>query len=203
MKHIFGRFVRWLLKPIDKHYTRCCKRRLKNNNFSILCNSCIGGSMYHRLGLEFLTPTINLSIKPKDFIKFLNNIDFYLSQEFVEIQNDKWWPAGMLGDIKVDFVHYKTFQEGVEAWNRRKERLNFSNLYIVIRDIHNNCITEDDINSLKINYNNVVVLTENKNSSKYFKTIKLRKTQEEHYRNLSNLHIWEAKWDWIKFINKK
>lgn len=201
MKHAIGSFIRWLLMPIDKIYTHRCLKRLKNKDFSILCNCCIGGSMYHRVGHKFLSPTINLSIEPLDFIKFLNKINYYLGLKLEEQKSDKKWPVAKLGDILIDFVHYKNFEEAVECWERRKTRLNFNNLYIVIRDIRTNQISDIDIENLKIKYKNIVVLTEKKNRGKYFCSIKLRKNQKEHYRNLCNIHIWEAKWDWINFLN--
>lgn len=36
--------------------------RLENSDITILSNNCIGGIIYHKLGLRFKSPTINLLI---------------------------------------------------------------------------------------------------------------------------------------------
>ena len=42
--------------------------------------------MYHKLGKQFMSPTINLWMFDEDFYKFVQNMDYYLSQslQFVE-----------------------------------------------------------------------------------------------------------------------
>ena len=39
-----------------------CKKRLENKDFSLLVGNCLGGYVYHQLGLPFTSPTINLMI---------------------------------------------------------------------------------------------------------------------------------------------
>ena len=45
--------------------------KLKNTDFTIFSQNCIGSIMYHDLGQPFKSPTINLLITPKDFIRFM------------------------------------------------------------------------------------------------------------------------------------
>lgn len=55
------------------------RKRLKNNEFSIISNDCTGGVIYHDLGLRFTSPTINLFFEPyEDYLYFLSNIKDYL-----------------------------------------------------------------------------------------------------------------------------
>ena len=54
------------------------QKRLKNDNFSILASNCIGGVLYHELGMPFLSPFINMYVEPHDFIKFLKSPKEYL-----------------------------------------------------------------------------------------------------------------------------
>ena len=61
------------------------RKRLKKQSFSIISNTCIGGVICHDLGLPFLSPTINLYIRPCDFVKFCADIQCYLEQEFIEV----------------------------------------------------------------------------------------------------------------------
>jgi uncharacterized protein (DUF1919 family) len=73
-----SKFFRILRNIVDKY-------QLKNYDFSIISNTCIGSVISSDLGLRFLSPTVNLYIKPSDFVTFLQNIDFYLSQELSQV----------------------------------------------------------------------------------------------------------------------
>lgn len=48
--------------------------RLKNREFTILCSNCIGGIIYHRLGLQFRSPTVNLWMHQRDFLNLITNL---------------------------------------------------------------------------------------------------------------------------------
>ena len=63
------------------HLRLCEKYRNKyiNHDVSIISMNCTGGILYHDLGLKFLSPTINLFFRAEDFIKFCENLDYYLS----------------------------------------------------------------------------------------------------------------------------
>ena len=107
------------------------RKKLKNNP-SIITNHCIGGIISHDLGLQFLSPTVNLKILPDDFIKFVENLDKYLKAEFESVESDLPYPVAKLEDITVYFVHYKTFEEAVAKWKERAKRVNFNNLRIIM-----------------------------------------------------------------------
>lgn len=51
------------------------KKKLRNDNFVILSSNCIGGCLLHDLGLEFTTPTINLTIT--NFVEFCEQHTFF------------------------------------------------------------------------------------------------------------------------------
>lgn len=109
------------------------KSKLKNDNFTIISQNCTGGVFYHDMGMKFLSPTINLHFKANDFIKFVNNIENYLSQELV-MRYVEFYPVGNLGDIEIYFNHYGTCKEAVQKWNERKERINFEKLIVIMTD---------------------------------------------------------------------
>lgn len=117
------------------------RARLKNRDFTILTNHCLGGIILHDLGLQFNTPTVNLKILPDDFIRFLEDPHKYASLELVEIPSEFSYPMGMLGDIPIYFVHYKTFEEAKAAWERRLSRVNWDNLRIMMT-IRDGCTQE-------------------------------------------------------------
>lgn len=107
------------------------------NNFSIISCNCLGGLIYHDLNMQFLSPTINLFINTPDFVKFCNNIEYYIACELVEHKDDRDYPIGMLDDIQIDFLHYKDFNEAKTCWNKRKKRINYNNIFVIISDRDN------------------------------------------------------------------
>lgn len=109
------------------------KKQLNNDNFTIISQNCTGGVFYHDMKIKFLSPTINLHFKSKDFIRFVNNIEYYLSQELV-MRYGEFYPIGRLDDIEIYFNHYETCKEAVEKWNQRKERINLEKIFVLITD---------------------------------------------------------------------
>jgi uncharacterized protein (DUF1919 family) len=112
------------------------KHRNQKANISIICGNCMGGYMYHQLGLRFGSPTINLVIP--EFYKFVFNIDFYLKQRFTEADESKiskGVPIGKLYDIKVIFTHYYSYENACYNWYKRIGRINYDALYIIDSDI--------------------------------------------------------------------
>ena len=107
-------------------------KRNKNKNFSIICNSCVGGVIYHDLGLEFLSPTINMYLNPLDLIRFASNLKYYCSLDLQFIETDEPHPVAMLDDITLYFNHSKTEDDAERDWNRRKKRINYENLYLIL-----------------------------------------------------------------------
>lgn len=61
------------------------QKKLVNRDFSFICPNCLGGMLLHDLGLPFLSPTVNLMIHQREFVKFALDIDYYLSQNFIFI----------------------------------------------------------------------------------------------------------------------
>ena len=45
---------------------------------TVFASNCNGGVMTHDLGLQFKSPTVNLFIRPKEYVKFLGNLRHYL-----------------------------------------------------------------------------------------------------------------------------
>ena len=127
--------VNKLLESVWLHewdwYKKRKRRRLKNTDFTIISSNCVGTIIYHDMGLPFLTPTINLTISMRDLVKMAGNLRWYMDQELVEVRTGGVCPAGLLGDIQVNFVHYGTFAEGAERWERRKKRIHWDNIFLM------------------------------------------------------------------------
>lgn len=113
-------------------YKKRRRQRLKNTDFTIIASNCMGTFMYYDLKVPFLSPTINLNIEINDFVKMVENLEWYMSQEIAELEGESdRCPVGLLGDITIYFVHYDTFSEGVSKWEERKRRINRNNMFIV------------------------------------------------------------------------
>lgn len=114
-----------------KQYKSEKRLRLKHSDFSIIASNCCGTIMYYDMKIPFLSPTINLNINMKDFVKMVGNLKEYLDEEIIELQGDYKCPVGMLRDVRIEFVHYETFEDAVSKWEERKLRINWDNLFIV------------------------------------------------------------------------
>ncbi len=134
------------------------KKRLKNRNFTLLCNNCVGGVILHELGERFNTPTVNLFFDAEDYIKFLENLDYYLKQTLVEIQSNRGYPVAKLDDISIYFMHYSTFDDARRIWERRSARINRNNLYVMLVQ-KNDCTKELLKRFDKLPYEHKVALT--------------------------------------------
>ena len=85
-----------------------------------------------------------------DFIKLLREPCAYLEKtlvhkgdRFLKTEN-RSYPIAMLGDIRLEMLHYKTFEESVEAWEKRKTRINRYNLFVTMWDIDEKRLTQFD-----------------------------------------------------------
>ncbi|MCW4024073.1 MAG: DUF1919 domain-containing protein [Candidatus Bathyarchaeota archaeon] len=137
--------VKWNF--IDRFFSWIPCSKLKNKTFSIIGNNCFTGGIYHKFGLQYNTPTIWTYIYPKDYLKLLENLIWYLKQpltfkketehkmahSFCEGMNETF-PIGVLYDIEIHFMHYRSEQEAKEKWTRRVKRLNLNNLFVLFSD---------------------------------------------------------------------
>lgn len=125
--------IKYFTRKIRNLYDR---KRLKNERFTIISNTCIGGIIYNDLKVPFFSPTINLYIRPKDFVKFCNNLKLYIDLPLEEVPYNKeiGYPVVKLGDILLYCKHYNSFEDFRKAWERRIKRINWNNLFIIMTD---------------------------------------------------------------------
>lgn len=112
-------------------YIRKVKKQLDLSDISILSMNCIGGIVYHDCKKKFLSPTVNLFFLPSDFIKFVNNLDHYLSIT-PKITMGKDYPIGIIDDIKIFFMHYTSCEEALSKWEERKARINKDKIFVIM-----------------------------------------------------------------------
>lgn len=102
--------------------------------------NCTGGILYHDLGLQFLSPTVNLYMKAEDFIKFCENVKYYISIEEMQpcldsdIIQERKYPVAYLDDILLYLVHYHSVEDAQCKWNERKHRINWDKIVILNND---------------------------------------------------------------------
>ena len=121
------------------------RRKLYNTNFTIISNNCWAGHVYRYFGIPYLTPTVGLYFFADDYLKLLQRLRYYMQQDlhFISLSESKHQnelldhggksltcPIGVLDDIEVIFLHYKTAEEAQHKWYRRRERMNWDNLYV-------------------------------------------------------------------------
>ncbi len=143
LKRKLNNFVKWL-KEFPREIKRFfIKRVVRNKNFSVISNNCWAGRLYQYLDMPYLSPTAGLYFFAPDYIKFVSDLRRYLDTplRFINPENSKYYeelkkrnqtdkPIGILDDVEIVFLHYKTKEEAEEKWNRRKERVNFDNIIL-------------------------------------------------------------------------
>lgn len=105
----------------------------EKQKISIISQQCIGGVIYHDMGMQFLSPTINLYLEAKDFIEMVENLEEYMKQPItVKKENDRI--IGELGKIRVIFRHYDDVEVAKQKWEERKQRIIWDKIFIICTD---------------------------------------------------------------------
>ncbi|MCK3658778.1 exopolysaccharide biosynthesis protein [Pasteurellaceae bacterium Pebbles2] len=155
---MFKRLRNLINKPFRKIINRQNQVRLKNHEFSVISSNCVGALMLHDLNVRFNSPFVNLYLEPTDFIRYLENIEYYQSLNLEFIHSDKSYPVAMLGDVKIHFVHYHSQDEARAKWVERSSRLKLDKLFIVMTD-RDGC-TEADLRAFdQLPFKHKVVFT--------------------------------------------
>lgn len=128
--------IRRSVAPLNRsRLNRKMQQTLKGIEFSVFSNNCLGGVFCHDAGQPFRSPTVNMSFDGYDFMRFLENPQYYFSQEIEFFEDAKYkFPLGRIEDVIIYFVHYKTPEEARDAWTRRKDRIIWDNLYVIATD---------------------------------------------------------------------
>lgn len=131
-------------------------KKLKNHDFTVISNNCWAGNVYRYFNMPYMSPTVGLYFFAHDYIKFVSNLKHYLSCElkFIAPEQSRYYdvlvereqdtkPIGIIDDVEIVFLHYKTREEAKEKWDRRKARVNFDN--IVLKFSQMNLCTEKEM----------------------------------------------------------
>lgn len=185
---------------------------LKSDDFTIISNNCWGGIIYKYFGMKFQSPTIGMYFFGDEYIKFLKNLKYYLSQPLVirnlksskyrdEIIRRKQTPLiGWLDDVEIVLLHYHVPEEAVEKWNYRLERINYNKLIIKFND--QNLFEIKHLDEFeKMPYKNKICFTGKKypcyKSAIWFKEY----AKIGYVENDTKIKHWRRYFDVIKYIN--
>ena len=193
---------------IKKIRLRLLSCKNKNKTFTIFSSNCIGGVIASELHVQFNTPFVNLWLYPDDYIKFLKEPKKYLNYKLYFCKEKGIdYPIGILKDIKIYFYHYNDETEALKAWDRRKKRINFDNLYIIFTD-RDGCTYKNLKEFDNLPYNNKVVFT-NKKYPEFKSAYYISGFEDE--KQVGNLvetegkiikkHIYE-RFNYVKWLNK-
>lgn len=183
----------------NKYY----RKMLKNRNFTIISNNCWGGFIYQIFKLPYSTPTIGLFLFAEDYVEFCRNIKYYLSKQIIFIEKDKSkynnyilknYPIGKIDNIEIHFMHYKSKEEAIEKWEKRKKRINWDNIIFKFsqKDL---CSRNDIIDFMNLEYKNKICFTYEKNIPNTIFIANLSKYIDETEVTLKKLNI-------LSYLNK-
>ena len=152
-------------KTISKYNPLAIRRRSRMRNSltnqlpSLLCPNCMGGILFHDLGIRFQSPTFNLMIYQDDFIRFITNLKHYLNQKLVFYNDPEYLcPCAYLDDIIIHFTHYQDVGMCEKKWIERCGRIHPDNTFVFLTE--RDGITYEDIKNLqKLEYKGIVVFT--------------------------------------------
>lgn len=121
-------------------------RKIITSDTSIISSNCFAGRIMQDLDMQYNSPTLGLYFFADDYIEFLSNLKYYLTEaklDFLEqsrypLANERrekwihWYPIGILGGkVEIQFLHYHTEREAANKWYRRSRRVNFDKLLVI------------------------------------------------------------------------
>ncbi|MDD2961545.1 MAG: DUF1919 domain-containing protein [Muribaculaceae bacterium] len=183
-------------------------KRLVNRDMTIITSNCIGCIFLHDMQLPFNTPTVNLFIKSGDFVKFAKLLDHYLSLDFSGFETSaEGYPIGILGDIKIYFVHYKHPEEAAAKWHQRKMRINKENMFFMMTD-RDDCTMEMISELTSLPHSTVVfshVPRPSNDSVVYIPTFEAEGCVGELYKfaDYTGHRYYEKYFDIVKWLNTR
>lgn len=136
-------------------HVRKMRKKLLNKDFTLISQNCLGGVIYHMLGMQFTSPTINMFIEDENFIKLVKNLKYYmaipaepLTDKYIDpINSSIIYPKIKIDDIEICCLHFKDCKDAVDAWEKRRKRINFNNILVIANswNMHEN---EKHINNI-------------------------------------------------------
>ena len=124
----------------EKQHLQQLRKQYTGQPCSIISNNCVGGVIYHNLGLRFDSPTINLYIKGIEYLEFCKHLEYYAKCPLVECTDsmDVTCPVGTLIPtdddhipVHIYFEHDDNFAQAKEKWMERFSRVDYDNVFFI------------------------------------------------------------------------
>lgn len=198
--------IQYLISAIfNSLYESILRHRLQNHDFSIICSNCAGGVISHRLGMEFRSPTVNLWLKQRDFLKMAADLKTYMSYELEFVDSEYDYPVAKLNDVLIYFNHAKSAAEAAADWNRRKNRINYQNLFLLMYDREN--LTLEELREIeKIPCRGKAIFSDKKRPGlSYVVTMKVSDRPMGAQcmdKNWLGIRSFERQFDFVKWLNQ-
>lgn len=179
------------------------RKRLENTDFTIISNNCWGGNVSRDLDVKHHSPFVGLFIYSPDYLKICKDLDYYMKQELQFIETSKYdsvnkqresmsYPLALLGDVELNFQHYDSEKEADLKWNRRKERINWENIFFKFEESFG--ATPDLLSEFdRLPHKNKIIFTEEKypnlTNAVHFTTYDLA-NRNKHYHRYFDIVEW-------------
>ena len=121
------------LRPQAIEYIEKAKKIFKKKKLSVISQQCIGGVIYHDMGMQFLAPTVNLYLEAKDFVEMVENLETYMKLPII-VKEENGKIIGELGKLRVIFLHYNEVEVAKSKWEERKKRIIWDKIFIICTD---------------------------------------------------------------------
>lgn len=189
-------------------YLALKRTKLKNKTPSVLASNCNGAMILHDMKCRYNSPTVNLYMGTGDFLKLVKDPERYLGKCPVEVRTNLNFPVGVVDDIVLCFMHYKTFDEARDKWIERSKRVDFDNIFLMMTD-RNGCTYEHIAEFDALPYKNKVVFTHKPypefKSAYYIKGFEDKEMVGVLSDDKPGLlkRRWLDDFDYVKFLNGK
>lgn len=207
----YKRFIISCSRSIKRFFYQKIKwSHIKNKDISLFCNNCISGYIYKKINIEIKSPLTWCLMLPKDIVKLMNNLNYYMSLDLVKSPpfEDEFkelggtvvdFPCAYLGDLKLLFPHSLTFWDAAEKWNRRKARINYSNIAIIVF-VEKGIQTIDFIDDYKkIPYKKIIITYKRIDNANHY--VLACKDNLSWFNTIHGVKAYWELFDWKRFLD--
>lgn len=150
--------------------------------------------------MPYLSPTIGLVIPPEDYNRFCGNLRYYATQPIRPLRVESAHNIelfrklesshgklvfGQCGDVEICFLHYKSFDDAKQKWERRFSRVNYD--CVIYKNNDNNGLKMQDL----VQWNAVI---EDKRSIFITLDQELYRKSNSMVKILSSIQIKNIRW---------
>ena len=113
--------------------------RDKLKDISVISANCVGGEICFLLGIGFRSPFVNISMDRAAFIRMVSRLKEYMELPLeVHVNETESCTGSLQGPdlpaIEIRFPHDADPAKVAENWERRKKRINYDKLVLIVDD---------------------------------------------------------------------